>query len=55
MNPTNFPQSNTSFGPPPGMDESQVARIHVFVGRMQGGSLDGADVVITAWKPTPGD
>jgi len=35
------------------MDESQVFTIHAFSGTVNGGNLDGAPVVVTAWLPTP--
>jgi hypothetical protein len=53
MTPENFPQANSIFGPPEGMAESQVSQIHSYVGSVNGGSCDGAPVVITAWRPSP--
>jgi len=53
MTPTTFPQANCVFGPPPGLDESQCASIPAFRGRFSGGCMDGADVVIVAWHPSP--
>lgn len=52
MTPILFPQANSSFGPPPGLSESQCMTIHAYVGKVVGGSVDGADVVVVAWKPT---
>jgi len=34
------------------MDESQCASIPAFRGSMMGGCVDGADIVIVAWKPS---
>lgn len=52
MTPANFPQANTKFRAPNAMDESQVATIPAFVGKLDGGNLDGAEVVIVAWTPS---
>lgn len=51
MTPTNFPQANTTFGPPPDMTEQQVRPVRAHVGRVSGGSCDGARLVVTAWFP----
>lgn len=55
MTPAKFPEANTCYGPPNDMDESQVQTIHAFVGLIQGGNVDGAQVVVTAWKPNEED
>ena len=55
MKPVPFPQASTFFGPPPGLEESQVMTIPAFVGTVVRGSLEGADVVITAWQPDAAD
>ena len=52
MTPSNFQESNCVFNPPPDLDESQCAKIHAYKGQIKGGSVDGADVVVVAWKPT---
>jgi len=52
MLPTQFPQANTHFKPPPGYNEDQVASIPAWVGELQDGNLDGAAVVIVAWRPS---
>ena len=52
MMPADFPQANAKFRCPNGMDESQVITIPGFVGKLDGGNLDGADVVIVAWIPS---
>jgi hypothetical protein len=53
MSPIDFPESNTRFGPPPDLADSQCQTIHAFIGQVNRGSLDGAALVVTAWKPTP--
>lgn len=55
MHPTHFPEANTTFGPPPDMDESQVARIPARLETIRGGNLDGQPVVVVAWQPSPED
>lgn len=55
MNPVSFPGSNKSFGPPEGMDESQVRIIPAYVGKITKGSLDGEPIVVVAWKLSPED
>lgn len=52
MTPTNFPEANCVFGPPPGLDESQIFKIPAYRGVRLGGNLDGSDVVVVAWTPT---
>lgn len=52
MIPVIFPQANARFGPPSDLDESQCMTIHAYLGKVVGCSIDGADQVITAWKPT---
>lgn len=52
MTPTTFEQANCKFGTPEGLDESQVMTIHAYRGPVVGGSVDGAQLVVTAWKPT---
>ena len=53
MNPTNFKESNCRFGPPPDLAESQCMTIPAYKGKVARGSLDGSDIVIVAWKPSP--
>ncbi len=53
MTPAKFPQANTHFRPPAGWDESQIQPVAAYVGTMSGGNNDGAEVVITAWQPSP--
>ena len=51
MKPAKFEQSTHRFGPPPGLDETQVMTVDAYVGEVRGGSLCGAQVCVTAWKP----
>jgi hypothetical protein len=53
MDPVKFPEANARLGPPATLDESQCLTIDAFVGKVQGGSVDGSDVFVVAWKPTP--
>jgi hypothetical protein len=55
MIPTDFPQANCRFGPPQGMEESQVQTIRAFRSQVGIGSLEGADLIVTAWKPDATD
>jgi hypothetical protein len=50
MNPVDFPQSNSHYGPPADMEESQVATIHAFHHKAVGGSCDGMKQVVVAWQ-----
>lgn len=52
MKPTNFEEANCTFGAPSDMEESQVSSIGAFVGIQDGGSCDGIQITITAWKPS---
>lgn len=52
MTATHFPQSNIVYGPPKGLDESQVASIHAYETEVQRGNLDGVKLTITAWQPS---
>jgi len=55
MLPAQFPQANTHFKPPPGYSEEQVATIPAFVGELVGSNMDGAEVVVVAWQPSPAE
>lgn len=55
MSPTAFPEANTHFKHPEGYTPEQVASIPAFFGNIQGGSMDGAEVVIVAWQPSQQD
>lgn len=52
MIPTTFPEANTRFGPPPDIDDSQCGTLTGFAGQIQQGSLEGAPIIVTAWKPS---
>lgn len=53
MHPAEFPESNTVFGPPADLDESQCSRLHAYVGQVRGGCVDGKEIVVVAWQPSP--
>lgn len=53
MKAVNFPESNTVYKRPPDLEESQCFDIPAFHGIIEGGTLDGARIVVTAWQPTP--
>lgn len=55
MTPINFPEANCRFGPPPDLDESQCRTIFAFRGPVATGSCEGAEMVVTAWKPDAND
>jgi hypothetical protein len=55
MTPAIFPEANQNFKAPEDLDESQVFTIPAYSGNIQGGNLDGAPVVVTAWLPSPED
>jgi hypothetical protein len=52
MNPVSFPQANQTFGPPADLEESQCQPIRAFLGKIEGGSCDGSDIVVVAWQPS---
>jgi hypothetical protein len=52
MTPATFPESNRTIGKPADWDESQCGGIRAFVGNLQGGTLDGCPIFVTAWNPT---
>ncbi len=54
MTPVKFSQSNTRFGPPEDLEESQVRTIHGWTGEA-GASCDGMKLVVVAHLPTPED
>lgn len=51
MTPADFPEANTTFGPPPHMHEEQVKTVRGFAHYVQGGSCDGSPQVVVAWLP----
>lgn len=53
MMPVKFDEANCRFGPPSDADESQVQTIHAYRGVIERGSMEGACIVVVAWKPTP--
>lgn len=53
MIPAQFPEANTKFTAPGGMDESQVMTLPAYLSPIAGGNLDGACVCVAAWRPTP--
>lgn len=55
MTPIYFPESNTIFGPPSDLEESQCMKIHAHVGQVRSGSVDGALQVVVAWQPDASD
>ncbi len=55
MTPVAFAQANTRFGPPGDLEESQCKAVPAFRGAVQGGSVDGANVVVVAWLPAPAE
>jgi hypothetical protein len=50
-----FPQANTAFKHPDDLDESQCFTCPGFHGKVEGGSLDGVPITVTAWKPEAAD
>ena len=55
MTPCNFAEANITYGPPPGFAESQVQSIPACRYQMIGGSCDGVEMVVVAWKPDAED
>lgn len=53
MIPVAFPEANSRFGPPPDLAESQCMTIQAFTGVVEKGPVEGAEVVVVAWKPSP--
>lgn len=53
MTPVEFPEANVRFGPPPDLTDSQCLTIFAYRGEVERGSIEGAPVVVTAWKPSP--
>lgn len=53
MIPVDFKEANHQFGPPPSLHEVQCGTLRAHVGKIQGGTCDGATIVVTAWKPHP--
>lgn len=55
MSPTVFDEINCNFTPPPTLEESQCAQIRGYHGVVERGSLEGAKVIVVAWKPSDED
>lgn len=55
MNPVEFKESNIKFSPPADLVECQCSTIHAYVDSIKGGSVDGSQLVITCWQPTPSE
>jgi hypothetical protein len=55
MSPIDFPETNVLFGPPADLDPSQCLAVPGYAGKIKGGSLDGASVVVTCWQPSAED
>lgn len=55
MIPTNFPEANKQFCAPPDLDESQVMTIPAYLGAIERGSMEGAPIVVVAWRPHQAD
>jgi hypothetical protein len=53
MTPVDFPEANCHPGPPKGYAESQVATISAYAGQIERGSMEGAPIIVTAWRPSP--
>ncbi len=51
MTPVTFPEANAHFGPPPGVADTQVVPIHAYSGVIDRGSMEGAQIIVTAWAP----
>jgi hypothetical protein len=49
--PAMFNEANFRFMAPDGLEESQVRTIPGFRGPIIGGSLDGEQMTVVAWKP----
>jgi hypothetical protein len=52
MEPVHFPEVNAKFRAPSDLSEGQCKTIPSYTGTVNGGSLDGMTIVVTAWKPT---
>ncbi len=52
MNPVLFPEANCNYAPAPDLEESQCQPVKAYRGQVQGGSVDGCQIVVTAWLPT---
>ena len=52
MTPVSFPEANCNFKAPPDLEESQCMTIPAYKGIIERGSVEGAPIVVVAWKPS---
>lgn len=52
MRSVDFPEANKTFGPPADLTEEQCRAIRAHVAPVAGGSIDGAHIIVVAWKPS---
>lgn len=52
MIPEKFPEANCNFGPPSELEESQCYSVVGYRGQIQGGSCDGLEQVVVAYRFT---
>jgi len=55
VKPVMFEGANSTYGPPPGFAESQVAPIPASRYQVVGGPCDGVEMVVVAWLPDAED
>lgn len=55
MTAVTFPEANTKFCAPDDLSEAQCQTIPAFSGKVSGGSIDGAAIVVVAWQPSPAE
>jgi hypothetical protein len=54
VKPGKLPVATARFSAPDGLDETQVAPIEAFLETVpSGNNLEGASMVVVAWKPSP--
>lgn len=53
MTPETFPESNITYRPPQGLEESQCRSIPAYDGQIKSGSCDGLRQVVVAYRLTP--
>lgn len=52
MIPVKFTEHNCVFGPPDGFSEEQVKSLYCYDGMVNQGSVDGVEILVTAWIPS---
>jgi hypothetical protein len=52
MTPYKFPEANVTMGRPGDLADSQCRSLRAYTGQVKGGSMDGAQLYVTAWQPT---